>query len=117
MKMAMKAMTAKTVSLRRSSRTDPASPPGSVRWGLRWTSRQLEAFEAQTVRGQTGGRTCLKACPQASQPPDHDGRDVGNCAHHCGDHGLIENGHGCTPLPSDGSARAVVQSAIRLCVD
>ena len=33
------------------------------------------------------GRTYLKACPQASQPPDHDGRDVGNCAHHCGDHG------------------------------
>src|SRR5207342_3074869 len=58
-----------------------------------------------------------EACPQASQPPRHDGRDVGNCAHHCGDHGLIENGHGCTTLPSDGSPRGVVQSIIRLCVD
>ncbi|MGA7371854.1 MAG: hypothetical protein WBW37_04415, partial [Methyloceanibacter sp.] len=29
-----------------------------------------------------------------SQPPEHDGRDVGNCDHHCGDHGLIEKSDG-----------------------
>ena len=28
----------------------------------------------------------------ASQPPDHDGGNVGNCDHHCGGHGLIEKG-------------------------
>ena len=47
----------------------------------------------------------------ASQPPDHDGGNVGNCDHHCGDHGLIEKSDG------RGSARGIVQSAIRLCVD
>ena len=55
------------------------------------------------VEFTNGRHSCLKACPQASQPSDHDGRDVGNYAHHCGDHGLIENGHGATLL-SDGSA-------------
>ena len=54
---------------------------------------------------------CMKACPPSSQPPDHDRGNVGNCDHHCGDHGLIEKSDG------RGSARGIVQSAIRLCVD
>ena len=29
-----------------------------------------------------------------SQPPDHDGGNVGNCDHHCGDHHLIEKSDG-----------------------
>jgi hypothetical protein len=65
---------------------------------------------ALAVRGQTGtplGRTCLKACPQASQPPDHDGRDVGNYAHHCDDHGLIA-APPCRPTEARGlSCRAL----------
>jgi hypothetical protein len=53
----------------------------------------------------------LKARPPASQPPDHDGCNVGNCDHHCRDYGLIEKSDG------RGSARGIVQSAIRLCGD
>ena len=47
----------------------------------------------------------------ASQPPDHDGGNVGNGDHHRDDHGLIEKSNGC------GSARAIVPSAVRLCGD
>src|SRR6478736_3155976 len=46
-----------------------------------------------------------------SQPAEHDGRDVPNRDHGYSDHGLIEKSDGL------GSARGIVQSAIRLCVN
>ena len=76
----------------------------------------LEASDTQTVRGQpapTIGLACLKACQHASQPPDHDSCDVGICAHHCGDHGSIENGHGCITLRSDRSARELCRALFK----